>query len=151
MSISEASHMPTGSFGHSRRPPRGYMRSNNRPQSISSMTSTVGGEEEIPSKLSGIVEHSTNTEEHQYHDQDLSAASSHAHSHSLSGSHSHLPDHASPLVEHRHSDAHGHDHGHSHSMNGSNFPRSHESLRLGTKTSNAYTTPFEGSNGVSLR
>lgn len=138
MSISGPSHMPTGSFGHSRRPPRGHMRSGNWSQlPTSTMTPTVENEEHESSEP---VEHTANGHDHHHHEAE------HSHSHS----HSHSP---SQISNHNrsHSHSHSHGHGHSHSVVGAKGEGSDDSPISGTKTSDAYTTPFQDSDNIPLR
>lgn len=142
MSMSGPSHMPTGSFGHSRRPPRGHMRSGNWSQlPASTMTPTAEKEEhEFPEP----VEHTTNVHDHHHHDAEHSHSHGHNHTHSpsLISNHSH---------SHSHSHNHGHGHGHSHSVISAKLESSDDSPISGTKASDAYTTPFQGSDNIPLR
>ncbi|EEA26686.1 putative zinc transporter msc2 [Talaromyces marneffei ATCC 18224] len=141
MSMSGPSHMPTGSFGHSRRPPRGHMRSGNWSQlPASTMTPTAEKEEhEFPEP----VEHTTNVHDHHHHDAEHSHSHGHNHTHSpsLISNHSH---------SHSHSHNHGHGHGHSHSVISAKLESSDDSPISGTKASDAYTTPFQGSDNIPL-
>lgn len=139
--MSGPTHIPSGSFGHSRRPPRGHMRSGNWSQlPASTMTPTVEKEEH---EASEPVENTANGHNHHHE-----AENSHSHSHSQSHSPSLISNH-----NHSHSHGHNHSHGHvhSHSVVGAKVESSGDSPILGTKTSDAYTTPFQGSENIPLR
>jgi solute carrier family 30 (zinc transporter), member 5/7 len=143
MSTSEPTHMPAGSFGHSRRPARGHMRSGNWSQlTASTMTPTVEKEEH---ELSEPVVHAANGHDHHHE-------AEHSHCHSHSHNHSHTP---SLISNHNHSRSHSynhsHGHGHSHSVVSAKIGSSDESPISGTKTSDAYTTPFQGFENIPLR
>lgn len=143
MSTSGPTHMPAGSFGHSRRPARGHMRSGNWSQlHASTMTPTVEKEEH---ELSEPVVHAANGHDHHHE-------AEHSHSHSHSHNHSHTP---SLISNHNHSHSHSHNHshghGHSHSVVSAKIGSSDESPISGTKTSDAYSTPFQGSENIPLR
>ncbi|EED19066.1 CDF zinc transporter (Msc2), putative [Talaromyces stipitatus ATCC 10500] len=135
MSISGPSHMPTGSFGHSRRPPRGHMRSGNWPQLPSSaMAPTIENEEQESSEP---VEHVANGHDHHHHDTE------HSYSHGRT---------PSLISNHNHSHSHNHSCGHglSYSVTGANVEDSEESQMSGTKSSDAYTTPSQGSDNTPI-
>lgn len=139
MSTSGPTHMPTGSFGHSRRPPRGHMRSGNWSQlPASTMTPTVEKEEHESEPVETANGHG------HHHEAE--------HSHSQSHSHTHIHTHSPSLVSnHNHSHSHSHGHGHSHSVVSAKIESSEESPISGTKASDAYTTPFQGSENIPLR
>jgi solute carrier family 30 (zinc transporter), member 5/7 len=146
----ELSQVPSGSFGHSRRPPRGHVRSGNWPQ-IPTMAEIPAGESEEPAG------HHANGHDHHHddsghpnghsHKPDAPEAN-HAHSHSLSVSHSH---------GHGHSHSHSHSHSYSHSRSvagdGSTtyIEGSNAAPMGGGKASDAYTTPFQTSENAPLR
>lgn len=137
--MSGPTHMPTGSFGHSRRPPRGHMRSGNWSQLPASTTTPTVEKEEH--EASEPVEHTANGHD-QHHEAEHSHSYSHSHSPSLISNHNH---------SHSHGHNHSHGHGHSHSVVGAKVESSDDSPMSGTKTSDAYTTPFQGSENIPLR
>lgn len=148
--ISGASHMPSGSFGNSRRPPRAHMRSGNWSHIPSStMAPTVEDEDQHTEVV--IDSHSN---DHEHHHNDLEHSHAHSHTPNFVTGHNHTHSHS-------HSQSHSHGHGHSHSHSDSHsvvdvkstthIDGSGESLLVGVKTSDAYSGPFQMSDNVPFR
>lgn len=139
MSTPGPTHMPTGSFGHSRRPPRGHMRSGNWSQlPATTMTPAVEKDEH---ELFESVAHATNGHD-DHHEAENFHSHSQSHSPSLISNHNH---------SHSHNHNHSHGHKHSHSSTGARAESSGDSPVSVSKTSDAYTTPFQGSDNIPLR
>ena len=146
--MSGSTHMPTGSSGQTRRSQRGHMRSGNWSQLPASiMTPTVEKDEH---ELLEPVERTAMGSDHHHETEHV-----HTHSHSHSHSHNiHNPNYdPNSVSNHSHSHSHNNSygHGHSHSISGVGVKVSDESTQSGIKASDAYSTPFQGSDKIPLR
>lgn len=148
--MSGLTQLPPGSFGHSRRSPRGHMRSGNWSQTPT-MPPAVDTEREEKGETAGHHSHG-----HDHHDGNSEHTNGHSHNHS------HKPD-IVPGHNHTHSASHSHGHSHAHAdslshshsiADGGLAAHIHGSDSVptaGVKTSDAYATPFQASENAPLR